>query len=203
MRRCFYYINMKFKVSWDPFLLTRVSVVFGDHGKPFLTHPRKRWSKRQVTSVPSRKQKEIRSKSSRFRITTKKVINLVTFDYHTNTSTSIPLLFSIQGYNTVNAPDVANKEKMQNIRPNALRHFTIFKKQEWMREWKWEVGSFFPRCSPQDEYRHEAFKSSKNNSKFPRDFKAFSEEERHSIWRGRHLWGTQKQTHLHFKSHKQ
>lgn len=94
MRKCFYYINMKFRVSWDPFLLTRVSVVFGDHGKPFLTHLGECWSKRQVTSVPSRKQKEIRSPLNPLQIQDyhKKVINLVPFDYHTNTSTSIPLL---------------------------------------------------------------------------------------------------------------
>lgn len=78
---------------------------------------------------------------------------------------------------------------MQNIQP--LRHFTILREQKDEDRGVDEGmemggGQFFPRCSPQDEYRHEAFKSSKNNSKFPRDFKAFSEEERHSIWRGRH-----------------
>lgn len=65
------------------------------------------------------------------------------------------------------------------------------------------MGRFFPGALLHRMNTHDAFKSSKNNSKIPRDFKAFSEEERHSDWRGRHSWGTQKQTHLHIKSHKQ
>lgn len=120
----------------DPSLLTRVSVVFDDHGKLFLTHLRERWSKRQVTSGQSRKQKEIRSPINPLRIQDyHKGINLLPFHYHTNTSTSMHLLLVSTDPALLMLQMLQTKEKRKTANHKCTNtHYAIERTERW-RNW--------------------------------------------------------------------